>query len=77
MDDIFRDTNLQFSEQIMRHTLLDKFEVPRISLYAGLTDLAEHLETFRAMVESRSESSNTPKKGMPSKKEAYKEIKKA
>jgi hypothetical protein len=44
----FGEPTFHFSERIMRHPLPDKFEVSRISFYAGLMDSTKHLKTFRA-----------------------------
>ncbi|XP_059431559.1 uncharacterized protein LOC132165071 [Corylus avellana] len=46
--DLMQNTNLPFTDRVMRHPLPDKLKVPRVDKYDGSGDPTNHIESFRA-----------------------------
>lgn len=44
------NTDPPFGAHIMREQLLKHFKMPRLETYNGLTDLIDHLESFKALM---------------------------
>lgn len=50
VDNLLQNTNLPFTNRVMKFPLSDKFKVPQVELYDGLKVATKHFKAYRSHV---------------------------
>jgi hypothetical protein len=48
VEDLLQNTNLSFTEWVMKFPFPETFKIPHVKMYDGTTDLGQDLETYQA-----------------------------